>query len=188
MADTAMSAGAVAVVLQSVWVMLPAYVPNNLAVVTGGGTPIDFGATWGGQRLLGDGKTWRGFAGGVAGGALLAVLLDAVHATAGATLGVDLVRFGPAPALVLPTGAMLGDVVASFGKRRAGFARGRPVPGLDQLDFVGGALGLAALLVPRWFASALTLPMIVVVVVATPLLHLATNATAYLAGLKDEPY
>ncbi len=42
------------------WAMLPAYVPNNAAVLAGGGRPIDGGRTWDGKRVLGDGKTWRG--------------------------------------------------------------------------------------------------------------------------------
>ncbi len=29
------------------WAMLPAYVPNNAAVLAGGGRPIDGGRTWG---------------------------------------------------------------------------------------------------------------------------------------------
>ncbi|MFB6219607.1 MAG: CDP-archaeol synthase, partial [Halobacteriaceae archaeon] len=52
----------------ALWAMLPAYVPNNAAVLVGGGRPIDGGRTWRGRRLLGDGKTWRGTAGGVAAG------------------------------------------------------------------------------------------------------------------------
>ena len=31
----------------AVWVMLPAYIPNNVAVLAGGGRPIDGGRTWG---------------------------------------------------------------------------------------------------------------------------------------------
>jgi CDP-2,3-bis-(O-geranylgeranyl)-sn-glycerol synthase len=61
-------------------------------------------------------------------------------------------------------------------------------PGVDQLDFVVGALGLTALGSPGWFAATFPLPALLVVVVATPLLHVATNAIAYLLGLKDEPW
>ena len=50
----------------ALWAMLPAYVPNSAAAVFGGGTPIDFGKTCGdGRRIFGDGKTHRGFFGGV---------------------------------------------------------------------------------------------------------------------------
>ena len=47
----------------AIWAMLPAYIPNNVAVLAGGGRPIDGGRTLDdGNRALGDGKTWRGTA------------------------------------------------------------------------------------------------------------------------------
>src|SRR2546427_13302198 len=67
--DVALAAGL------AFWFLLPAYVANPMAVVSGGGTPMDFGRTLrDGRRLLGDGKTWRGFAGGRAGRCALRVL------------------------------------------------------------------------------------------------------------------
>jgi CDP-2,3-bis-(O-geranylgeranyl)-sn-glycerol synthase len=90
--------------------------------------------------------------------------------------------------VALPAGAMLGDIVASFIKRRTGRQRGAAFPGLDQLDFVVFALLLAFLAAPNWFGEVFTLQVLVVIVVATPLLHLGTNAIAYALGLKDEPY
>ncbi|MFB6119469.1 CDP-2,3-bis-(O-geranylgeranyl)-sn-glycerol synthase [Halosegnis sp.] len=172
----------------AVWAMLPAYVPNNAAVLVGGGTPIDAGRSYGGRRLLGDGKTWRGTAGGTLAGVLLAGLLNLGRpAIAGAT-GLDLPGFPPAAAVALAAGAMAGDILASFLKRRTGRERGASFPGLDQLDFVAAALVLAFLVAPAWAASVFTLPVIVAVVVVTPVLHLSTNAGAYLLGLKEEPY
>src|SRR3989449_7738180 len=50
---------------QALWFFLPAFVANPMAVVFGGGTPIDFCRTLGDrERLFGDGKTWRGLVGG----------------------------------------------------------------------------------------------------------------------------
>jgi CDP-2,3-bis-(O-geranylgeranyl)-sn-glycerol synthase len=178
----------VGVVLTAFWAMLPAYVPNNAAVLAGGGRPIDGGRTWHGERLLGDGKTWRGTAAGVLAGAALALALDALRPIAAAAAGVDLPGFPLPAALALPVGAMLGDIAASFLKRRSGRERGAAFPGLDQLDFVVVALPLAALAAPRWFAATFTLPVLAVVLVVTPLLHLLTNGFAYALGLKEEPY
>src|SRR3989442_10565657 len=60
---------------QALWFFLPAFVANPMAVVFGGGTPIDFGRTLGDrERLFGDGKTWRGLLGGPVFGGLLGVL------------------------------------------------------------------------------------------------------------------
>jgi CDP-2,3-bis-(O-geranylgeranyl)-sn-glycerol synthase len=175
-----------AAVLTALWAMLPAYLPNNVAVVAGGGRPIDGGRTWRGERLLGDGKTWRGTALGAVAGTVLAMFLDALAPVE--LLGVSLPGFPPAAAVALPVGAMLGDIVASFLKRRTGRERGAAFPGLDQLDFVAGALALGALLAPGWFGSVFTLPVLAVVLLVTPVLHVGTNAVGYLLGLKAEPW
>ncbi|WP_313691504.1 CDP-2,3-bis-(O-geranylgeranyl)-sn-glycerol synthase [Halorarum halobium] len=172
----------------ALWAMLPAYVPNNAAVLAGGGRPIDGGRTWGGRRLLGDGKTWRGTAVGVVAGVALALVLDAIVAPVGDALGITLPGFPLAAAVGLALGAMLGDVAASFLKRRTGRDRGASFPMLDQLDFVVGALALAALVAPAWFGATFSPARIAVVVVVTPLLHVGTNAIAYAAGLKAEPW
>lgn len=172
----------------ALWAMLPAYVPNNAAVLAGGGRPIDGGRTWKGRRLLGDGKTWRGTATGIAAGAVLAAALNAVAPAVSNLLGVDLPTFPLAVMVALPAGAMVGDVAASFLKRRTGRERGAAFPLVDQLDFVAFALLLAFLAAPEWFGAVFTLPVLVVVVVVTPLLHLATNGIAYALGLKAEPW
>ena len=178
----------VELVATAFWAMVPAYVPNNAAVLFGGGPPIDGGRTWGGRRVLGDGKTWRGTAAGWATGVLFGLVLNRLAGPAGDALGVALPTFPLAALLALPLGAMVGDIGASFLKRRSGRERGAPFPGLDQLDFVVGALGLAAIADFAWFRGTFTLPVLAVVVVLTPVLHVSTNALAYALGLKDEPW
>ena len=179
---------AVATVATALWAMLPAYIPNNAAVLFGGGRPIDGGRTMGGRRLLGDGKTWRGTAAGWLAGVGVALLLRELRAPAGDALGVALPGIPLAAAVALPLGAMLGDIGASFLKRRTGRERGAPFPGLDQLDFVVGALLLGVVAAPAWFLDTFTLPVLAVVLVATPVLHVITNAIAYVLGLKSEPW
>lgn len=175
-------------VITAVWAMLPAYIPNNIAVVGGGSRPIDGGRTWAGRRILGDGKTWRGTVVGIAGGFLLALGLNSINESVSAVVGVKLPVFSLGAAIGLATGAMAGDIGASFLKRRSGRERGASFPGLDQLDFVIGALCLAALVASDWFATVFTLDIIAVVVVLTPLFHVATNVLAYGVGLKAEPW
>ena len=181
-----------AVVVTAFWAMLPAYIPNNAAVLAGGGRPIDGGRTMGGSRVLGDGKTWRGTLVGWLAGALLALALNAIQPGASDVLGVDVPAFPLAVVVAFPLGAMLGDIGASFLKRRTGRERGAPFPGIDQLDFVVGSLALALVvdlaLSLSWFAETFTLPVLVVVFVLTPVLHISTNAIAYVLGLKDEPW
>ena len=176
------------IVAIAVWVMLPAYIPNNVAVVAGGGRPIDAGRTWRGARLLGDGKTWRGTIFGTAAGLLVALLLNQLHSTATGATGFGLPEFTIPAAVALPFGAMLGDILASFLKRRTGRERGASFPVVDQLDFVVVALALTAIVATDWFLATFTLPVLVVVFLLTPLLHVSTNVIAYALGLKDEPW
>ncbi|RYJ12717.1 CDP-2,3-bis-(O-geranylgeranyl)-sn-glycerol synthase [Halogeometricum borinquense] len=175
-------------VVGAFWAMLPAYVPNNAAVLAGGGAPIDGGRTWGSSRVLGDGKTWRGTLVGTLVGFALAFVCNAAAGSVEAALGIGLPRFSVLGAFGLAFGAMLGDIGASFLKRRTGRERGAAFPGLDQLDFVVGALALAALLDFAWFRGTFTLPVLGVVLVLTPILHVGTNIAAYYLGLKNEPW
>src|SRR2546422_10291580 len=67
------------------WFLLPAYVANPMAVVFGGGVPMDFGRVLrDGRRVLGDGKTWRGVAGGAPAGVALAAILRILGSACGA--------------------------------------------------------------------------------------------------------
>ncbi|MFH0818351.1 MAG: CDP-archaeol synthase, partial [Candidatus Micrarchaeota archaeon] len=64
-------------VLKLIILISPAYVANASPVILGGGPPIDFGKNfYDKKRILGDGKTWRGFFMGVFSGTLVGVLLS----------------------------------------------------------------------------------------------------------------
>lgn len=170
------------------WLMLPAYLPNNFAVIFGGGTPLDFGKTFqDGRRIMGDGKTYRGTAAGVAFGALIGLALNVLAPMAGLpTFGSGV---GQIPVLLgLSLGAMLGDIVASFFKRRMGLKRGAKLYLVDQLDFVLGAWVLTALLSPAWFWEHFTLEVAIVILIITPILHRLTNIIGYMIGAKREPW
>lgn len=168
-------------VFTAVWAMVPAYIPNNAAVLFAGERPLDRGRSWRGERLLGDGKTVRGTAGGFLAGFVAAHLLNglAPYYAPGFTF---------AASISLPLGALAGDVAASFVKRRTGRERGEAWPGVDQYDFVLGAWVLALVAAPDWFLSVFTPPVIAAVLVVTPALHLTTNFLAYKLDLKNEPW
>lgn len=163
--------------------MLPAYIANPTAAIFGGGTPIDFGKKWhDGRRILGDGKTFRGLAWGAACGIVVGLLEMQVAA------GEPFVVLPVSVVIALSLGALLGDVVKSFFKRRLGFERGAGLPLIDQLDFVAGAWVLAYIVDPQWFIGNFTLPIIITVLIVTPLLHRATNIIGYHIKVKKEPW
>src|SRR2546428_2150992 len=101
---------------QALWFFLPAFVANPMAVVFGGGTPIDFGRTLGDhERLFGDGKTWRGLVGGTSAGALLGLLFTGpVHLFApNSTWSFRSVGVAFRASAVLPFRAPLRDLAGS---------------------------------------------------------------------------
>jgi len=164
-------------------VYLPAMVANGAPVVVmrrRRGTPIDLGKSFvDGKRLLGDGKTYEGLASGIAAGILASCLLALLARQLGAAPD-DLVITG----LFSSLGAMLGDLVKSFFKRRLGVDPGRPLPVADQLDFYLGATLLAEALAP----VKPTLESFLLGLVVVPVLHVLTNYTAYKLGLKSVPW
>ena len=83
---------------------------------------------------------------------------------------------------LLGFGALVGDALGSFLKRRLGIGRGKPAPFLDQLDFIVVALIFVSPVVE------LNPLFIIVAIVLTVIIHLVANGAAYLLGLKDVWY
>ena len=77
---------------------------------------------------------------------------------------------------------MIGDASGSFLKRRIGIERGRPIPLLDQLDFVVGALIFASIIV------VIPWDLLLLLFVISIILHLLADIIAYLIGIKDVWY
>jgi len=181
------------IIIQALWIILPAYIANASAVLVGGGTPIDFGKKWkDGKRILGDGKTWRGlyvgaFLGMTAGFALSVVAIYAADSDF-AFLGLN--DFTGFPVMIpiifsLCFGALLGDITESFFKRRIGKKRGEDWIIFDQLDFIigalvlsflmGGVLSLSGLTDKNWFIESFSLWHLLVLLIITPFFHLFAN-------------
>ncbi|MDO5852085.1 MAG: CDP-2,3-bis-(O-geranylgeranyl)-sn-glycerol synthase [Methanobacteriaceae archaeon] len=181
-------------VIYSIYFMIPAYLANGSALVLGGGLPLDFGYSDSkGRRWIGDGVTWRGLVlGGLFGGfigAIIAYLASLGFGTfyfniisSQITLTDNFIFQGLILGLVLGFGALIGDAIGSFIKRRINIPRGNSVPLLDQLDFVIVALLLSSLIMK------LDLIMIIIILVVSVFLHLLANIFAYLIHIKDVWY
>lgn len=166
--------GLAEIIASAIWFILPAYFANAAPVLLGGGAPLDMGRKFlDGRRVLGEGKTVRGFACGLVVGTIVGLLQGIARPPLREYL---LLGF------LLALGALLGDLASSFIKRRLGIERGGAAPGLDQLSFVVVALILASpVKVPPW-------QVIAVILIITPPIHLATNFIGYKLGLKGRPY
>lgn len=174
----------------TLYFILPAYFSNGAGLLFGGGVPVDFGKSDSkGQRWIGDGVTWRGLAGGtligIITGTIQGFLAPYILSNFGQYITVPIVSSVPEGILIgflLGFGALLGDAIGSFLKRRLGIGRGKPAPVLDQLDFIVVALILVSLVVN------LSWTVIVAAIALTLIFHLFTNTCAYLLGLKDVWY
>ncbi|MEM3556107.1 MAG: CDP-2,3-bis-(O-geranylgeranyl)-sn-glycerol synthase [Candidatus Micrarchaeia archaeon] len=170
--------------LQLLLFILPAYVANAAPVLFGGGLPVDFGKKFiDGERILGDGKTWRGLLAGLSFGSITGILeqLLCSHSVLSSNLCLNFLPLG----FTLSLGAMLGDIVGSFIKRRMRIRRGQPSLILDQLTFLLFALLLSLPILPDGF---ITVEAIVFLVILTYFLHVLTNIIANKLGLKKVPW
>jgi CDP-2,3-bis-(O-geranylgeranyl)-sn-glycerol synthase len=129
--------------------------------------PLDGGLRFfDGRPLLGSSKTIRGFLAAVAAAALGAPLVG-LPAMLGALLGV---------------GAMLGDALSSFIKRRMGAAPSSRATGLDQIpEALVPLLALQRIL-------GLTAMQIAAITLAFFVLEIPLAWLTHRSGLRDRPY
>ncbi len=164
--------------------MLPAYFANMAPVLVKNyfkplAVSLDFNKKFKGRRILGSHKTLRGLIAGVIIGIIIAFIqyqllkipffasISLIDYNEWASIGV-----------LMGAGALIGDLVKSFFKRRANIKPGgRWIP-FDQLDYVVGAL---------LFISVLDVPSIEVIITAlilSFLLHIIVNHIGYYLGIR----
>lgn len=128
-------------ILGAIWFILPGYVANSTPTIFGGGPAIDGGRKWrDGKRILGPGKTWRGLIVGVTLGTLFGLLQ-------GIFIEQEMFKV-VIRAFMLSFGALLGDAMGSFIKRRKRLERGESFLFMDQLGFIIVGIILVILFFP----------------------------------------
>jgi len=147
--------------------IFPAYCANAAPVIFGGGFPIDGGRTFlDGRPIFGSHKTLRGFFSGLVVGTLVGFVEGALF------------QYNVLLGFALSMGALVGDLVGSFLKRRLNLPPGSTLPVVDQLGFILGALLFSLPVSPPTF------PIVLIIMIITPPIHLLTNFLAYLLGVK----
>lgn len=160
-------------IVEALKFILPAYCANAVPVLAGGGLPLDLGKNFlDGKPIFGKNKTLRGFLAGLLVGSVAGVAETIVF-------GFPLL-FGPLVSL----GALSGDLLGAFAKRRLGLAPGQLLPVVDQIDFILGALLFSLPL----GLTTLSWEVAVAALVITPPIHLLTNFCAYKLRLKSNPW
>jgi len=153
--------------VSTIWLFLPAYFANAAPVLLHGGGPLDGGRNWSdGKRILGDHKTMWGTLSGVVVGTLVGV-----------------VQGNLLQGFLFAAGAIGGDLLFAFIKRRMGLKPGRPLPLWDQVGFILLAILLGSLVEPRptWQQD-------VAMIVTTIPVHYITNLFAWGLNWKKEPW
>lgn len=184
----------ITIMLNGLWLFLPAMVPNSAAVLFGGGTPVDFGKTWRGKRILGDGKTWRGLFGGAFSGIAVGLILIGIAYIWDPENFWGYGQFWSNVGILfcLSFGAVLGDMMGAFIKRRLGMERGQKAPILDQYDFVFGAFLITAIFFPNWVYSTYiegwNIAALIFILAFMFIIHRAVNIIGYRMGYKKEPW
>jgi CDP-2,3-bis-(O-geranylgeranyl)-sn-glycerol synthase len=147
---------------------------------------MDFGKRFHGRPLLGSHKTWRGMLSGIV-LATLILWIQQVLAThfIWANMLTDRLNYATIPVFIVGPlfgiGALGGDALKSFFKRRHGTKSGESWLPFDQLDYIIGAV-----LISLPFA-VLTVRQYILIFVMWFVLHIAGTVTGWKLGLKDKP-
>jgi CDP-2,3-bis-(O-geranylgeranyl)-sn-glycerol synthase len=166
------------IIVEALKFIFPAYCANGTPVLAGGGTKMDFGRNFvDGKRIFGNNKTFRGFFFGWGVG-------FGVGLVEGLVFGFE--SFPVLFALLIPLGALLGDLTGAFIKRRIGIAPGGLLPIVDQVDFVVGAVVFSLpLALTGWQLGVSAFWQVAVAaLLITPPINLFTNFLSYKLKLK----
>jgi len=165
--------------------VLPPYFANGAPVLLGGGPPVDFGRMlYDRRRVLGDGKTWRGLIGGIVAGTAAGFLIGLIVLGSPYSIYSSMSIYVRA-AFIASCGAMFGDLLGSFVKRRSNMVPGKPYFLLDQLPFIIFAL---LFLMPFGLLPSLSLLDWAIILAATHVLHVVMNWIANRLGWKKVPW
>jgi len=164
------------------WFFLPAGVANmapvfanKIPLLNRWNTPLDFGKTYKGKRIFGDHKTWRGVIFGTLAAGLFGLFQYRVIASSPESTGFI---FTATAAMGL--GALIGDAVKSFFKRRRGIASGQSWFPYDQTDYIFGGIVFVYpfIQLPAW--------MMLMILIIYGTLHVIVSYAGYLLKLKDK--
>jgi len=148
---------------------------NKIPALNRWKTPMDFGRSYKGVRIFGQNKSLRGLVCGVILGGLVAYIVYHLYSlpygTTTYVIGGALMGFG----------ALVGDAVESFFKRRVGIQPGNAWFPFDQLDYIIGGLLVSYLVLTP---SIVTILRVIILYFG---LHLVVSYIGYLLGFKEKP-
>jgi CDP-2,3-bis-(O-geranylgeranyl)-sn-glycerol synthase len=167
-------------VAAAIWFIFPAYCANAAPVIFGGGQSMDFGRTFfDGKSFFGSHKTFRGFFAGIIVGTFVGLVQTLLFEQFLFQISPQF-RYSVLLGFMLSLGAVTGDLIESFIKRRLNRSPGSPLPIADQIDFILGAFLFSIPVSPPSFPVALMILLITIPI------HLITNLVAALLKIKNK--
>ncbi len=165
------------IIIKALYFMLPAYFANMAPVLTKNifkryAIPIN-------EKLLGKNKTYRGLIMAI----VFSIIIVFIQSLVGWNSIVDYSEINLwLLGLLLGFGAMFGDMIESFFKRKIGIPSGEPWYVFDQLDFPLGAMMFASFIVPfTWIEFT-------VVLTGTFVLTVLVNHISFLLDIRGEKW
>lgn len=173
-------------ILKLIYFMLPAYFANMAPVFSKyifskqALSPIDFGIEVKGQPLLGRHKTIGGFLFGIIVALGIGYLQLLLFPRLKEICFVNYNDLWVNLSFLMGLGAMTGDLIKSFFKRRLNFKAGKPWIPFDELDFVAGALIFVS---PAYFIGWLNIALISLISLVG---HVLLNWLGYRLNLRKK--
>lgn len=178
-------------VFQSLYFFLPAYCANmaptfakKAGVLKFLAKPVDSGKKYKGFPIFGHHKTWRGIIFGVLIGTLTAFLQKFLWKFP-LFEGLSFLNYQEINVLflgfLLSLGAMLGDLISSFFKRRRGIEPGESWIPFDQISFVIGAF----LLVGPFKEFEIQISAWLIILLLSFFLHIIFNRIGFWLKISD---
>jgi len=164
--------------IEIILILIPLYLANSSAMILGGKTPIDLNQNFVDKKpFLGKGKTFKGTFLGIFAG-IIAVALIEFYFQGNTPIINNYLYYG----ILVSVGAILGDLIGSFLKRRMDIERGKPVLLLDQLDFVIVGILFGS------FVHKISIELFLLVCIITLVAHRIANFVAFKFKLKKVPW
>ncbi len=172
--------------------MMPAHFANMAPVFARGtfkklAKPIDFNAVFMGKSLFGSHKTFRGLFAAVIFGVVFFYIQALLYNidTVDFFKSISIIDYSATPimfGLLMGAGAIFGDLVKSFFKRRIGIKPGERWIPFDQIDYVVGAL---------FFSSFIHKPSVMIVAaifITSFASHIIMNHLGFYLGINKKKW
>ena len=175
-------------IIKTFWFLLPAGIANMSPVlfkwVPFLNFPVDFNFVYKGEPLFGKNKTYRGFVFGII-MAIFVIYLQTVSYSS-FTKEISFIDYSNVNIFLLGFlfgfGALMGDLVKSFFKRRLNIKSGNTWIFFDQVDWIIGSLIFVS------FYINISLKQVIISVILFGIIHPIINILGYFLKIKKNKF